>query len=132
MGADADEHDPLVVARLDARIVRLRLDELSQRHVGRLLDLLRRAMAHENGLALPEHGDALAGHDRVEVDVDRRQREDVLGRVHVVDQGPGDGGHANTGGGTGNQFQHIAFGDIGWMAMVGDTCGRRLSHHSPR
>ena len=126
MGADADQHDPLVVARLHPRLIRLRLDKLGQLHVLGFLDLLVRAVADEDRLALPEHGDPLADHDRRQVDLDGGQRQHVLRRVHVVDEGPSDGGRADAGGGAGDQLQEIAFGDVG-MAMVSNG-GGRISH----
>ena len=130
MGADADQDDPLVVAGLHPRRVRLRLDQLRQRHVLGFLDLGRRAVADEDRLALPEHGDALALDDRRQVHLDRRQRQHVLRGVHGVDQRPGDGGGADRRAATGDQFQEIALGDVAGVAVVGDGGGGRVSHLS--
>ena len=59
----------------------------------RRLHLLLRAVADEDRLAAPQHGDGLPGLDRREVDLDGGQRLRGGVRVHLVDEGPqGDGG----------------------------------------
>ena len=72
MGADADQHDPLIVPGLDPRLVGLRIAQFVQLHVARLGDFLVGAMADEDRLALPHHGDARPERDRREVDLHRR------------------------------------------------------------
>src|ERR1700689_339465 len=72
MGADADHHQPLVVAGLDALLVGLRIAQRADVDGARLVHLFLRAVVDEDRLAAPEHLDDLPGGDRREVDVDRR------------------------------------------------------------
>src|SRR3546814_14835270 len=66
---------------------RLRIAQLAYRHGVGGLDFLRRQMTHEQGL-LAEYGlDRLAWLDRRQVDLDRRQRQHVGRRVHLVEIG---------------------------------------------
>ena len=50
MGADADQHEPLVVALLDARLVGLRIGQAGDGNLLRLFDLLLGAMGDEDRL----------------------------------------------------------------------------------
>src|SRR5712692_5042916 len=59
MGADADQHEPLVLAVLDARLIGLRIRQRTPVDRARLVDLLLAAMADEDRLAAPEHLDDL-------------------------------------------------------------------------
>src|SRR5229473_1742942 len=71
MSADADHHEPLVVAVLDARAVRRRVWEVVPVHVARQIDVLLCAVADEDRLAAPEYCDYLTFSDRGEIDLDR-------------------------------------------------------------
>ena len=99
MGADADQHQPLVLAGLDALLVGLRIGQAAKLDVARLVDLFLGAVADEDRLAAPEHLDDLALGDRGEVDLDRGAGGDRRSiRVHLRDQrhqrgGAADGGH---------------------------------------
>jgi hypothetical protein len=87
MGADADQHLPLLVLRLDARGVGLRVGQPGDIDVLRLFDLLLGAVIDEDRLAAPEHLDRLAFLDRGQIDLDRRAGGN--GRsvgVHLRDQ----------------------------------------------
>src|SRR5262245_63610492 len=57
--ADSDQHLPLIVTRLDARRIRLRVRQLRHVNVLRLLDLLLGAVIDVDRLAAPEHLDHL-------------------------------------------------------------------------
>ena len=87
MGADADQHEPLVVALLDARLVGRRVRQARHIDRARLVDLFLGAMVDEDRLAAPEHLDHLALGDRRQIDLDRRAGRDRGGiRVHLRDQ----------------------------------------------
>src|SRR5579883_636004 len=93
VGANADQHQPLLVAGLDARLVGLRVLEIIDRHRADLVDLLLGAMADEDRLAAPEDLDDLPFGDRGEVDLDRRAGSDRRGiGIHLPDQGYQRGG----------------------------------------
>src|SRR5262245_41455268 len=55
MGADADQHEPLVVARLDALGIGLRIGQAGIVGGARLVDLLLGAVADKDRPAAPEH-----------------------------------------------------------------------------
>src|SRR5262245_36797000 len=87
MGADADQHLPLLVTRLDARRIGLRIRQLGDVDVLRLLDLLLGAMIDVDRLAAPEHLDNLTNGDRRKIDLDRRARRNRRGvGIHLRNQ----------------------------------------------
>ena len=89
MGADADHHQPLVVAFLDPGRIRLRIGQAGDVDLLRFLDLLLGAVADVDRLAAPEHLDVLAFGDRRQIDFDRRARRNGRGiRVHLGNQRP--------------------------------------------
>src|ERR1700716_1196864 len=89
MGADADHDQPLVMALLDPRLIRLRIGKTRDRHLASLVDLLLGAVADVDRLAAPEHLDVLPFGDRRQIDFDRRAGRDGRGvRVHLGNEGP--------------------------------------------
>jgi hypothetical protein len=116
MGADTDHDQPFRPHLLggvgDARVVGLRIAQLGQRHRFGRLDLLRRAMADEQGLAAPVHGDRLADLHRLDVDLDRGQRQRIGGGVEIVDKGPGGGGDADGSEGARCDHEEVAPGRV--------------------
>src|SRR5215510_5926335 len=89
MGADADQHLPLLVAGLDALLVGLGIRQTRDIDRARLLDLLLAAVVDEDRPAAPEHLDDLTFCDGAEIDFDRRtSRDGGRVRVHLRDQWP--------------------------------------------
>ena len=100
MGADADHDQPVLVALDGAvevgrrRIVGQRVvarelvDQIGQRHGVGGLDFFRRAVADEDRLAAPQHGDRLAFLDRRDIDLDGGERLRTGVRVHLLDERP--------------------------------------------
>ena len=87
VGADSDQHLPLLVTRLDACRIRLRVRQLRHVDVLCLLDLLLGAVIDVDRLAAPEHLDHLTIGDRRKVDLDRRARRNRRGvGIHLRDQ----------------------------------------------
>ena len=80
---------------LDPLLVGLRVLELAERRIHRVVDFLLGAVADEHRAAAPLDDDDLALGDRRQVDFDRRQRERRRVGVHLIDQWPGDGGGAD-------------------------------------
>lgn len=74
----------------------------------RLGDLLRRAMADDDPLALPLDDDLLAQSDLAVVELDDRQRESVGRRLHLVDQRPERGPDGADGGCRGRDVDEIS------------------------
>src|SRR6201996_3068316 len=72
MGADADHHQPLLVAVLDPGLVGGGIGQARHRHRAGLVDLLLGAVADVDRLAAPEHLDVLAPRDRGGIDLDPR------------------------------------------------------------
>src|SRR5205807_9849471 len=72
VGADADQHQPLVLALLDPRLIGLRVREGVPVEGTRLVDLFLGAMTDEDRLAAPEHFDDLPFGNWSEIDLDRR------------------------------------------------------------
>lgn len=70
MGADADYDEPLVMAFLDARGIRLRIRQARDIDVAGFLDLFLGAVHDVDRLAAPEHLDVLSIGDRSEIDLD--------------------------------------------------------------
>ena len=103
MRADADQHEPVLLALLGAVGVGRRASSRAARRCGRwssdrsasltsaafLISSLR-AVADEHRLAAPHHGDGLAFLDRVQVDLDRGERLSGGVRVHLMDERPQD------------------------------------------
>src|SRR5262245_28651840 len=117
MRADADQHEPLVVPRLDALGVRLRVGQAGIVGRPRLVDLLLGAVADEDRPAAPEHLDHLAFGDRREVDVDRGAGRDGRGvRIHLGDERPDDGGRTDGGDGAGRDVEKITACMFGILA----------------
>src|SRR4029078_8911471 len=109
MRADADDHQPLVMALLDARGVRLRIRQARYINFLRLLDLLLRAMEDEDRLRAPEHLDDLSVGDRSEVDLDRRAaRDGRCVRVHLRDQRNEDRCSSHRADGAGGDIKKVA------------------------
>ena len=75
-------------------VARERINQVVDRHLLGHLDLLLSAVADEDRLAAPHHGDRLADRDRREVHVGGGERQHVARRVHGVDEGPGEGAGA--------------------------------------
>src|SRR5437764_11804361 len=89
MRADRYQHLPLIVSRLDARRIRLRIGQLGHVHVLRLFDLFLRPVRDEDRLAAPEYLDRLSLRNGSEVDLDGCTGRDGRGiRVHLRNQGP--------------------------------------------
>src|SRR5439155_15275507 len=89
MGADADHDQPLVMARLDPRLIALRIRQARYRHLAGLVDLLLGPVADVDRLAAPEHLDVLSFGDRGQVDLNRRAGRDRRGiRVYLGNQWP--------------------------------------------
>ena len=87
MGADADQHLPLVVPSLTRVASGCGSGRLARLTFARLLDLLLGAVVDEDRLAAPEHLDHLALGDRAEIDLDRRAGRDGRSiRIHLRDQ----------------------------------------------
>ena len=121
MRADADHHQPLVVALLDARLIGLRIGQAVDRDRARLVDLLLGAVADEDRLAAPEHLDDLPLGDRREIDLDRRAGRDGRGvGIHLGDQ--------RHQGGRGADRAHGAGGDVEKIAAR--RLGRRHRRHA--
>src|ERR1700685_120841 len=68
MGADADHHQPLVVAFLDPGLIGLRIAKFGDRHRAGLVDLLLGAVHDVDRLATPEHLDVLPGGNWRQID----------------------------------------------------------------
>ena len=101
MRANADYDQPLIMARLDARLVALRIGQARYRHLAGLIDLLLGPVADVDRLAAPEHLDVLSFGDRGQVDLDRRAGRDRRGiRVHLGNQRPYRGSRAYGGDGS--------------------------------
>src|SRR5215211_5756486 len=101
MGADADHDQPLIMPRLDALLVALRIGQARYRHLAGLVDLLLGPMADVDRLAAPEHLDVLSLGDRGQVDLNRRTGRDRRGiRVHLGNQRPHRGSGAYGGDGS--------------------------------
>lgn len=91
VGARTDDDQIFLVPRLGALGVRLGLFQVRRMIVGDdALQFGRGAIAHEHRLALPFDDDLLAFLNLGQVELDRGQGQGVGGRVHLVDQGPGD------------------------------------------
>ena len=138
MRTDADKHQPVSFARLDAVLV-LGVGVVGQRQVLRrgvlqlvdgrrlrLLDFFVRAVADEHGLALPEHGYRLPGFDGRQVDFDGRQRARVGVGVHLVDHWPERGGAAHQRPTAGHDGEEVAARVFAVAVAVRARCpGRR-------
>src|SRR5882672_10687685 len=105
MGTDADHHQPFRL--LDTLRIGLRIAQLGD--VDRLcfLDLFRRAVAHEDRLAAPEHCDRLADLDMADVDFGGGQRQRIGRRIHLIDERPGKRGNADGGYRTRGQEEEV-------------------------
>src|SRR6185295_16070812 len=68
MRADTNDHEPLVMALLDARRVRLGVGQRRDVDLLRLVDLFLGPMEDEDRLRAPEHLDDLPVGDRSEID----------------------------------------------------------------
>src|SRR6185312_6666227 len=87
MGADADHHQPLVVARLHALIVGFRVGQARYVDRARLVDLFLGAVEDEDRLRAPENLDDLPVGDGRKIDLDRGACGDGRGvRIHLRDQ----------------------------------------------
>jgi len=133
MGADADHHQPGLA--LHARLVGLRVAQLTDVDGLGFLDLLGRAVAHEDRLAAPHHGHGLALGHVGDVHVGAGQRQHVLGRVHGSDERPDNGTHTDRREGARNQFQEIPFRPVGRGVLVPGAVGaaarrKRIGHAS--
>ena len=120
MGADADHHQPrlavlgraVIVARRrvfgQIGVARQRIGQIVDGELLGLGDLLIGAVADEDRLAAPHHGDRLAGLDMGDVDLGggHRQRRGV--GVHLVEQRPQRRGGADGGKAAGRDQQDIA------------------------
>src|SRR5439155_20789781 len=101
MRADADHDQPLVMARLDPRLIALRIGQARYRHLAGLVDLLLGPVADVDRLAAPEHLDVLSFGDRGQVDLNRRAGRDRRGiRVYLGNQWPYLGSRAYGGDGS--------------------------------
>ena len=109
VGAVAVDHQPLVVAGLDALLVGHRVRQALPVDGARLLDFLLGAIAHEDRFAAPEYLDDLPLRDRREVDLDRRAGRDGgdVG-IHLRDQRPRRRGDADRADGSGRDIEEIA------------------------
>src|SRR3569833_2402871 len=89
MGADADHHQPLLMAVLGAGLVGCGIGQARHRNLTDLVDLLLAAMADVDRLAAPEHLDVLPFGDGAEIDLDRRAGRDRRGiRIHLGNERP--------------------------------------------
>jgi len=88
--AGADQHEPLGLARLVTVFVLLRIGHARAVIANGLGDLRASPIADEQRLAAPLDGDLLAFLDLGQVEFDRRQRQRIAGRVHLVDERPGE------------------------------------------
>jgi hypothetical protein len=106
MSADADHDQPLGL--LHAVLVLLRIDELAEIDLARLLDLLLGTMVDEDRLAAPGDGDALADLDGREIDLAGEACQRVLGWVEAAEERPDGAAGADRGDGGGGERQEIA------------------------
>src|SRR5271166_857925 len=89
MGADGDKDLPLLVPRLDARGIRLRIRQLCHVDVLGVLDLLLGAVIDEDRLAAPEHLDHLPFGNRRKIDFDGCASGNGRGiRIHLRNEWP--------------------------------------------
>ena len=106
MGADTDHDQPFRL--LDPVFVRLWVFQVGIVVRAGRRDLVGAAVADENRLAAPFHGNALAFLDRAEIDFDAGQRQHIGRRIHAVDQGPCESRRASRADAQGRQIQKLA------------------------
>ena len=82
--------------------------KLVERHGLGLVDLLLGAVADEDRLAAPHHGDRLALLDMGEIDLGRRHRQRRLVRVHLIEQRPQPEAETDRGKAAGGDHDHVA------------------------
>src|SRR3954454_13249241 len=86
MRADPDHDEPFGL--LDTGRIRLRIAQIGDVDLLRLLGFGRRAMVDEARLAAPWHCQTRPRLDRREIDLGARQRQRVARRIEGVDEGP--------------------------------------------
>ena len=123
MGADADDDQPFGL--LHALGIGLGIAQLGDIDVFGFLDLLGGAMGDEDRMAAPHHLDALADLDLGDIHLGRGEGEHVGGRIHLIDQRPDEGGHAEGGHAPGRQIQEIAAGPAFMAAPRRNAIGHR-------
>src|SRR5690242_17627538 len=109
MGADADHHQPLFVALLDAFAIRLGIAQRAHVYFLRKLYVVLGAVEDEDGLGAPENLDDLSLGDRSEIDLDGSaggNRRSV--GVHLRDQRHQDGCRTHRANGAGGDIEKIA------------------------
>src|SRR5262245_43669480 len=132
VGADSDQDLPLLVTRLDARRIRLRVRQLRHVDVLRLLDLLLGAVIDVDRLAAPEHLDHLAIGDRCKINLDRRARRNGRGiGMHLRNQWHERRGSPDAGDGGGRNIKKIATCRLGRRHRR-HGCSSFLVHRSAR
>ena len=112
MGAHAQHDEPLRL--LDARIIRLRVAQGLPVDLARLVDLVLRAVADEDGLAAPLDDHVLALGNARELDLNLGEREHVRGGGHRAEEL----GHGRLGDGRGEDA-HGADHEVGERAVRG-------------
>ena len=131
MGADADHHQPLFLARLHPGGIEGRIGQGILRDALRGFDLIGRTAADEHRFAAPNHRNGLPRLNGGEVDRSRRKRQHVGGRVHAINQRPGNRTNPDRGTCTSDEFQEVPFGDV--AAVVSSfSRGHRIGHQFPR
>src|SRR5271170_5779356 len=86
MRADADDDQPFRLWR--PLLIGLRILELAERRIDRLLDLLLRAMSDEHWAAAPLDRHDLTFRDRAGIHFDRSQSQRRSVGIHLIDQWP--------------------------------------------
>ena len=112
-------------------VARERIDKVIELDRLRLLDLLGRAVANEDRLAAPHHGDGLALLDGSKVHIDAGQRQGRGVRVHLIEQRPQHGRAADRSEAAGADQDHIAARRV-VIFKKGRVGGRIGVGHGPR